>query len=79
MSTPEHIYQTWIQPLSVQEQLELIHTITQQLMHTLPKESSSGTIDTSVSIMSLHGLGAESWRRVDAQAYVHQLRSEWEQ
>lgn len=79
MSALEQIYQKWIQPLSPQQQLALINTITQQLMQTLPEEALTRTVDTSVSIMNLHGLGAEIWREVDAQAYVHQLRSEWEQ
>lgn len=79
MSTLEYIYHKWIQPLSPQEQLALINTITQQLMQTLPEEPSTRTADTSVSILNLHGLGAEIWREVDAQVYVHQLRSEWEQ
>jgi len=78
MSTPEHIYQKWIQPLSPQQQLELINTITLALMQALPKEASIKTVATAVSIMNLHGLGAEIWRGVEAQAYVHQLRSEWE-
>ena len=28
--------------------------------------------------MELHGLGKELWEGVDAQAYVDQLRKEWE-
>lgn len=79
MSTLEQIYQQWIQPLSFQQQLALINTITQRLMQALPEESSTSTIDASVNIMNLHGLGAEIWRGIDAQAYVHQLRDEWEQ
>lgn len=31
-----------------------------------------------VSIMALHGLGKELWEGVDAQAYVDQLRREWD-
>ncbi len=79
MSTLEQIYQQWIQPLSLQQQLALINTITQRLMQALPEEASTSTADASFSIMSLRGLGAEIWRGIDAQAYVHQLRSEWEQ
>jgi hypothetical protein len=79
MNTLEYIYQKWIQPLSTQEQLALINTITQQLIQMLPAETSTRNADTSVSILNLHGLGAEIWHEVDAQAYVHQLRSEWEQ
>ncbi|MEN9935409.1 MAG: hypothetical protein RLZZ387_1988 [Chloroflexota bacterium] len=28
--------------------------------------------------MELHGLGAEIWRGIDAQAYVNELRDEWD-
>jgi hypothetical protein len=28
--------------------------------------------------MELHGLGAEIWQGIDAQEYVDQLRSEWD-
>jgi hypothetical protein len=28
--------------------------------------------------MELHGLGAEIWQGIDAQEYVEQLRSEWD-
>jgi hypothetical protein len=30
------------------------------------------------SLMDLHGLGAEIWQGVDAQAYVNRLREEWD-
>ena len=33
---------------------------------------------TRVSIMGLHSLDAEIWRGVDAQAYVNELRNEWD-
>lgn len=29
-------------------------------------------------IMELHGLGKEIWEGIDAQEYVNQLRSEWD-
>ena len=59
MSTLEQIDQKWIQPLPLQQQLALIQTITQRLMQALPKESSTNPVDTWISIMNLHGLGAE--------------------
>jgi hypothetical protein len=31
------------------------------------------------SLLELEGLGAELWQRIDAQKYVDQLRSEWDQ
>lgn len=30
------------------------------------------------SIMELHGLGADSWRDIDAQEYIKELREEWD-
>jgi hypothetical protein len=30
------------------------------------------------SILELEGLGAEIWEGIDAQEYVDQLRSEWD-
>ncbi len=30
------------------------------------------------SILELAGLGAEVWKGVDAQAYVNQIRNEWD-
>jgi len=30
------------------------------------------------SILELHGLGKEIWEGVDAQAYVNELRQEWD-
>ncbi len=75
----EQIDQQWIQPLPLQQQLELIQTITQRLIQALPKEASSSPGVASISIMNLHGLGAEIWQEIDAQAYVNQLRGEWEQ
>ncbi len=41
MSTLEQIDKQWIQPLPLQQQLELIQTITQRLIQTRQKEALS--------------------------------------
>ena len=37
----------------------------------------SGHSAEKVSVLELHGLGAEVWQGIDAQAYVDQERSSW--
>ena len=46
--------------------------IYEQLVKHLPPEEHKR------SIMELHGLGAESWKGIDAQDYVNELRQEWD-
>lgn len=66
------LYQRHIQRLSTTEKLELIALMSRQLAH------EAQDTEPSVSIMSLHGLGKEIWQGIDAQAYVSELRQEWE-
>jgi hypothetical protein len=56
--------------LSLQEQLEVVKLLTEFIQQT----------DTppSRSILELAGLGAEVWQDIDPQAYIDQLRSEWD-
>jgi hypothetical protein len=57
--------------LSHEDQLRLI----QELMsHT--GEHTTGLDKTSV--LTLHGLGAEIWKDIDAQEYVSRERSSWQ-
>jgi hypothetical protein len=59
-----------IPKLSRQERKELIHTLVDSLTEVdEPKQHS---------ILELEGLGAEIWEEIDAQEYVNQLRSEWD-
>ena len=39
----------------------------------------SRDLPPSRSLLELEGLGAEIWLGLDAQAYVDELRSEWDQ
>ena len=68
----EELYERHIKQLPPSERLKLIATTAQELSQgeppgELPKRS----------IMELHGLGAEIWKGIDAQAYVDALRDEW--
>ena len=58
-----------IPKLSAQERKDLIHLLVDSLAET-------GEIKTH-SLSELRGLGAEIWDGIDAQAYVDQLRDEW--
>lgn len=70
--TLKSLYQRHIQRLSTAEKLELIALVSQQLA----REAQSD--EPPINIMSLHGLGKEVWHDIDAQAYVSELRQEWE-
>lgn len=58
--------------LSAQERKELVKMLVDSLdVAEAPREQHS--------ILELAGLGKEIWEGIDAQAYVNQLRSEWDQ
>jgi hypothetical protein len=59
-----------IPALSVEERKQLIHLLVESLT---PADDTS-----QPSILELEGLGAEIWDDVDAQEYINQLRSEWD-
>lgn len=61
--------------LSLQERKELV----KQLVDTLETPSSQSPAREKHSILELAGLGAEIWQGIDAQEYVDQLRSEWDE
>jgi hypothetical protein len=42
-------------------------------------EAEIGDTDATHSVLELVGLGAEIWEGIDAQDYVNQLRSEWDE
>ena len=60
-----------IRTLSVAERKALINIIVDSL-------TDSDISEKRHSLSELAGLGAEIWHDVDAQAYVDQLRGEWE-
>jgi hypothetical protein len=59
------------QALSLEERRELI----KMLVDTLTNEPQQ----KKRSLAELAGLGAEIWQGIDAQEYVNQLRSEWDE
>ena len=67
----EQLYEEQIRHLTPEQKLRLIALIAQELAEDSPKRPRR-------SIMELHGLGAEIWQGIDAQEYVEQLRSEWD-
>ena len=70
--TVEQLYQQYIKPISVTEQLRLIALIGQQLA------IQSAPIEKKHSLLELEGLGAEIWEDIEPQEYVDGLRQEWE-
>jgi hypothetical protein len=70
----EQLYEEQIRSLTPEQKLRLITLIAGELteqIHTLPQPRRR-------SLMELEGLGAEIWQGIDAQEYVDQLRSEWD-
>jgi len=67
-STVEQIY-AQVTQLPPPERLKLAALILNDLTMSEPPKRS---------IMELHGLGKEIWEGVDAQAYVNELRQEWD-
>ncbi|MBC7869205.1 MAG: hypothetical protein H7Y09_00085 [Chitinophagaceae bacterium] len=61
-----------IQTLPINQRKSLIKL----LVDTLPDEES--VKDKKHSLLELEGLGTELWHEIDAQAYVNQLRQEWD-
>jgi len=66
----DQIYEQQIKALPRTVRLRLLARIADDLTNT--------TEEKTLSIMGLHGLGAASWQGIDAQAYVNQLRDEWD-
>ena len=69
----EQLYHRHIKVKPVAEQLELISLISKEL---IGKKSGPGD-QKRRSLLELEGLGAEIWKGIDAQAYVDDLRNEW--
>ncbi len=67
------LYEEDIRPLPASSRLELLARIAGDLASVEAEDSSARR-----SILELEGLGAAMWEGVDAQAYVDQLRREWE-
>lgn len=69
--TIEQLYQQYIRPIPITEQLALISLISEKLI------GQSQAIKQR-SLLELEGLGAGIWQGVDAQQYVDELRNEWD-
>lgn len=70
----EELYERCIKPLPPALQLRLIARTTDALAQA---QGENPTLPGR-SIKDLHGPGAELWRGIDVQAYVNDLRDEWD-
>lgn len=68
----DELYTRHIKPLSPSDQRRLLARMARGLM------GEDDTASDEHSLLELEGVGAEIWQGVDAQAYVHTLRDEWE-
>jgi hypothetical protein len=68
--------------MTIQEMLQEIPTLSiaerKRLMLALVDSFVESPEPKKHSILELDGLGAEIWQGIDAQEYVNQLRSEWD-
>ena len=65
-------YARGIKSLNIDEQLTLLEIISTRLKKTIGKRRKKN------SIMELEGLGADIWKGIDAQDYVHKERESWD-
>ena len=70
----EELYERYVRPLSPRDRLRLITMTTEELSQESAVEPKSG----ERSLLELEGLGAHLWKGIDAQEYVRELRSEWD-
>ena len=71
--TVEQLYEQQIKPLPTVQRLQLVALIAHDLARTVSAEAPRQR-----SVLELEGLGAEIWEGIDAQAYVKELRQEWD-
>ena len=64
-------YVRGIRSLKPEEQLSLVEVISVGLKTAMRKQTIKH------SIMELEGLGADIWKGIDAQRYVHEERESW--
>ena len=68
------LYERHIRPLTAAERLQLMALVTAEMA-----EAAEPTIQPAKrSLLELRGLGKEIWDGVDPDAYVRELRSEWD-
>jgi hypothetical protein len=66
----DQLYEQQIKALPRAAKLRLLARITEDV--------TNSDAEKTLSIMGLHGLGAEIWNGIDAQNYVNRLRDEWD-
>jgi hypothetical protein len=74
MKSVEEIYEQHIKPLPAGDRLRLVELIAHGLAATI-----GGDAPHPRSLLELEGLGEEIWQGIDPQAYVNELRKEWDQ
>ena len=65
-------YVKGIDRLKPEDQLSLLGIISSRLKKTISRRTKPS------SILELEGLGAEEWKRIDAQEYVRKERESWD-
>jgi hypothetical protein len=70
----EEIYEQHIKLLPAGDRLRLVELIAHGLAATMGSDTPH-----SRSLLELEGLGEEIWQGIDPQAYVNELRKEWDQ
>jgi hypothetical protein len=71
--TAEEFYTRYIKTLPVAVRLRVLEIAFHDLIQDVSAETGQER-----SLLELEGLGAEIWQGVDAQAYVDELRKEWD-
>lgn len=72
----EEVYERYVRELPARERLRLLAIVAQDLA---PPASETPKPPATRSVMELHGLGAETWKGVDPDAYVERLRADWDE
>lgn len=69
----EEVYERYVRDLPADERLRLLAIVAQNLAPPILERQPTR------SVMELHGLGAETWKGVDPDAYVGRLRADWDE
>lgn len=72
LMSAQELYERHIKLLAPAERLRLVELIAHDMVED--RAEMRGTR----SLLELEGLGAEIWQGIDAQAYVDELRDEWD-
>jgi len=81
--TVQTVYDTYLKSLSKKAKLELMALLTSEMAQAEP-DITPGEAETKPqkpkrSIMELRGLGKEIWQEIDTDAYIREMRDEWDQ